>query len=135
MSLFNLSDFFQSDFTMVRLWLSVLMKFHTGIEHTNSHSLDLCSLFCVTMTVTSLTFALLRNAWKKQISSTKSSKVYYMGELHLLLSSTDLHLEFGAGSYMIFLEDLARRRITFRKDQAICLNWAEEKMPKMQEHW
>ena len=36
-------------------------------------------------------------AWKKT-SSEKESKIYYMGDLHLQLPSTDLHLEFGTGS-------------------------------------
>ena len=42
----------------------------------------------------------IKYAWKKQISSEKASKIYYMEDLHLQFPSTDLHLEFGTGVHM-----------------------------------
>ena len=74
------------------------MKFRTVIELAVSHSLDVRPPSCATMTVESLAFAPLIYALKKQSSSEKASKIYYMGDLHLQLTSADLQLEFGTGS-------------------------------------
>ena len=49
------------------------------------------------MTVERLSFAPLIYASKKQILSEKASKIFYMGDLHLQLPSTDLQSEFGTG--------------------------------------
>ena len=65
------------------------MKCRTGIEPTLSMSLGVCPSYCATVTVEICSFAPLKYAWKKQISSEKASKLFYMGDLHLQLPSTD----------------------------------------------
>ena len=68
-----------------------------GIKPTIACSLEVRSPSCATMTAESMSFAPLLYAWKKPISSEKASKIYYMGDLHLQLPSTDFHLEFDTG--------------------------------------
>ena len=80
------------NFTMVRLGPTAKMKFRTGIELTLP--VQLFSLLCHHEIVS---FAPLIYDWRKQISSDKASKIYYMRGLLLQLLSIDLLLELGTG--------------------------------------
>ena len=97
----------QSDFTMVGLVPSAKAKFCTVIEPT---------LSCATVFAVLLSFTPLKFAWKKQISREKTSIIYYMGDLHLQLPSTDLQLEFGKG--LCF----------WTKNKLSCWGWAFRKL-------
>ena len=85
---------------MYRLGQIAKIECRTGIEPAISHSIDVLSPSCATLTVESFLFALLTYALKNQISSEKLSKIYYMGDLHLQLPSSELQLEFCTGLYL-----------------------------------
>ena len=90
----------KSDFTIIRLGPSAKIKLCMGIAPATSRTLEVCSTFCATMTVAKLCFA------------PEASKIYYMGDFHLQLSSTDLHLEFGTG--IMLLLNAKDKQILFR---------------------
>ena len=91
---------FQADFTIIRLGPSVKTKLCMGIAPTTSRTLEVCSTFCATMTVAKLRFA------------PEANKLYYMGDLHLQLSSTDLRLEFSSGIMLLLIAK--EKHILFR---------------------
>ena len=97
----------QSDFMMVRLRPIVKNKVSSGERTQDLLLSSLWSSFLRHRNCWKVRFCAVNIRLKQAVSSDEASKTNYMGDLHLQLPSTALHLEFGTGT-ILFLFFLVR---------------------------